>query len=72
MIDYGQSKQLAPDTRIAFARLVQEMSKGRRNCDLVTVSKRLKEIGLKFDNDDNLNIQGMMAFGMFDTEKSHK
>lgn len=72
LIDYGQSKQLSAATRLAFARLILEMSKGRKNCDSLVISKRLHQMGLEFDNDDNLNIQAMMAFGMFDTEKSHR
>ena len=48
------------------------MSKGRKNSNPEIVSKRLQEMGLRFDNDNDLKIQAMMAFGMFDTEKSHR
>ena len=72
LIDYGQSKQLDESTRLAFARLVLEMTRGRQNADPVAVSSRLHQMGLEFDNDDNLRIQSMMAFGMFDTELSHR
>ena len=72
LIDYGQSKQLTEDTRLAFARLMVEMSKGKRRSDPLVVSACLRELGLRFDNDDNIPLQGMMAFGMFDTEQSHK
>ena len=72
LIDYGQSKQLTLPTRLAFARLILEMAKGRKNCDSKAVSTRMHEMGLEFDNNDNLNIQAMMAFGMFDTEKTHR
>lgn len=72
LIDYGQSKQLDRATRLAFARLVLEMTRGRTKADPVAVSKRLHQMGLEFDNDENLRIQSMMAFGMFDTELSHR
>ena len=72
LIDYGQSKQLEEKTRIAFARLVLEMTKGKQNADPEIVSDRLQQMGLQFDNNDNLRIQAMMAFGMFDTELSHR
>jgi hypothetical protein len=72
LIDYGQSKQLTEDTRIAFAKLVVEMAKGKKRADPLVVSSRLHDLGVRFDNDDNLRLQAMMAFGMFDTELSHK
>ena len=72
LIDYGQSKQLTEDTRLAFARLMVEMSKGKRQSDARVVATCLRDLGLRFDNDDNLPLQAMMAFGMFDTEQSHK
>lgn len=72
LIDYGQSKQLEEETRVAFARLVLEMTKGKQDADPEVVSTRLQQMGLQFDNDDNLRIQAMMAFGMFDTELSHR
>lgn len=49
-----------------------EMAKGRQHADPMVVSRRLQEMGLRFTNDDNLKIQAMMAFGMFDTELSHR
>jgi len=72
LIDYGQSKQLAEPTRLAFARLMVEMSKGKSQADPQVVASRLRDLGLRFDNDDNVLLQSMMAFGMFDTELSHK
>lgn len=72
LIDYGQSKQLNEKTRLAFAHLVLEMARGKKDADPNMVSKRLRDMGLEFDNDDNLRIQSMMAFGMFDTELSHR
>lgn len=72
LIDYGQSKQLDNKTRLAFASLILEMTRGKAAADPIVVSKRLQQMGLEFDNDDNLKIQAMMAFGMFDTELSHK
>ena len=72
LIDYGQSKQLQEETRLAFARLVVEMAKGTKGADPNIVAHHLREMGLRFDNNDNLRIQSMMAFGMFDTELTHK
>ena len=48
------------------------MARGKTDADPVAVSKRLQDMGLEFDNDENLRIQSMMAFGMFDTELSHR
>ena len=48
------------------------MTKGKQNADAEIVSDRLQQMGLQFDNNDNLRIQAMMAFGMFDTELSHR
>lgn len=72
LIDYGQSKQLPQPARLGFARLVLEMARGRKQADAVVLADRLREMGLRFTNDDNPRIQAMMAFGMFDTELSHK
>ncbi len=48
------------------------MTKGKQRADPEVVSERLQQMGLQFDNNDNLRIQAMMAFGMFDTELSHR
>ena len=48
------------------------MSKGRQKADLGAVSQRLRDMGLGFDNDSSPDIEAMMAFGMFDTELSHR
>ena len=36
------------------------------------VADRLQKLGLRFERHDNIRLMSKMAFGMFDTRKSHK
>ena len=36
------------------------------------VAQRLQDLGLRFERHDNVRLMSKMAFGMFDTRKSHK
>ncbi len=36
------------------------------------VAQRLQDLGLRFERYDNARLISKMAFGMFDTRKSHK
>lgn len=36
------------------------------------VAQRLQDLGLRFERYDNVRLMSKMAFGMFDTRKSHK
>lgn len=36
------------------------------------MAERLQDLGLKFERNDNVRLMSKMAFGMFDTRKSHK
>ncbi len=36
------------------------------------MAQRLQDLGLRFERYDNARLMSKMAFGMFDTRKSHK
>ena len=36
------------------------------------MAQRLQDLGLRFERYDNVRLMSKMAFGMFDTRKSHK
>ncbi|CAK0783630.1 hypothetical protein CVIRNUC_006829 [Coccomyxa viridis] len=77
LIDFGQSKQLTEEERLAFARLVIAMSKaeGAELLDVVkalepaqqqAVSQGLQDIGIRL-GEGELGLRVRMAYGMFDT-----
>ncbi len=73
LIDYGQSKQLPDAERLAFAALLLELAKGKgkSGVDPEVVARRLGDLGLRFERNEP-RIIAKMAFGMFDTQTSHR
>lgn len=63
MLDYGQSKKLPDDKRLAFARLVLAINKG----DTAEVSSAMWELGIVTEKDDAA-LRTKMAGHMFDTQ----
>lgn len=72
LIDYGQSKQLPDTERLAFAALLLELAKGKKDIKPEVVAERLADLGLRFERHDNPRLIAKMAFGMFDTQTSHR
>lgn len=62
LLDYGQSKQLPDDKRVAFARLVLALNRGKPDA----VSQALGELGVVTERHDP-DVRTEMAYGMFDT-----
>jgi hypothetical protein len=71
LLDYGQSKQLPEGERLAFAALLLELAKGKGGTRAETLARRMADLGLRFERDDP-KIIAKMAFGMFDTQTSHR
>jgi aarF domain-containing kinase len=72
LIDYGQSKQLPEAERLAFAALLLELGRERRDVRPAAVARCLADLGLRFERSDNEALMTKMAFGMFDTRTSHR
>ena len=62
MIDYGQSKQLPEEARLAFARLVVAMDRESKP----QISAALWALGVETPRDDEA-LRAQMAQGMFNT-----
>ena len=71
LLDYGQSKQLPEEDRLAFARLILTMDRGYAKADAADVARAMHDLGLRFSKDD-ATILKKMAYGMFDTRTSYK
>lgn len=63
LLDYGQSKQLTPEERKAFARLVLSMNS--RDCE--TIATELESMGVVFEKDGMPRLKARVARNMFDT-----
>ncbi|KAK9908263.1 hypothetical protein WJX75_005060 [Coccomyxa subellipsoidea] len=72
LIDYGQSKQLPEAERLAFAALLLELGRERRDVRPADMARCLADLGLRFERSDNEALMTKMAFGMFDTRTSHR
>lgn len=62
LLDFGQSKQLPEDARIAFAQLVHSMDVEDKH----GIADAIKTLGIQLERDD-LDMEARMAYGMFDT-----
>jgi hypothetical protein len=62
LIDYGQSKQLPDDARIAFAKLIVALDKQ----DKPAINQAMWALGVVTPRDDE-ELRSKMAYGMFDT-----
>lgn len=71
LLDYGQSKQLPEHVRLSLAKLMLELGRGQTHARRDVVAKLLHEMGLRFSRPAD-DIQTMMAFGMFDSQLSHR
>lgn len=71
LLDYGQSKQLPEHVRLSLARLMLELGRGRQHARPAVVVQVLHEMGLRFSRPAD-ELQMMMAFGMFDSQLSHR
>ena len=71
LLDYGQSKQLPEHVRLSLARLMLELGRGQRRARPAVVARLLHDMGLRFSRPAD-DIQMMMAFGMFDSQLSHR
>ena len=71
LLDYGQSKQLPDAERLAFAALLLEMAGGKGAAKPERVAAALQALGLRFARVDE-RLMTKMAFGMFDTQTSHR
>lgn len=63
LLDYGQSKQLTPEERKAFARLVLSMN----SRDYETIARDLESMGVVFEKDGMPRLKARVARNMFDT-----
>jgi hypothetical protein len=71
LLDYGQSKQLPDAERLAFAALLLELAGGSRAAQPERVAGALQGLGLRFARTD-ARLMTRMAFGMFDTQTTHR
>ena len=62
LLDYGQSKQLPYEERVAFAKLVVALDGGRTK----DIDEALTELGVRTSKPDTA-LRREMAYGMFDT-----
>lgn len=62
LLDYGQSKQLPDESRLAFAELIRNLDIG----DHEDIAASLKHVGVRLEEGD-VALQARMAYGMFDT-----